>query len=361
MVAWSRMITWPLFSPPRFAPVTSIPSRMYLSPTGVRTTCPPTASSAASRPPFERTVTTRMPPVERPAGQPIEGAAARAAGRRRRPGRGGRPRPAGRRRRRARNPRSAPAGDDLPGEVGRRRRAAADVDVLPVRLVVDHLDPGAGRGQDLRGRHAARAVGAVEHDVQVGTASRRPGARRSATVAVDERRTPSTSRPMPPLRGPPSSSVRQISCSSGPPRASSSLRPRPSSTLRPLSSAGLWEAETMIPAANVAVPARKASAGVGRTPASWTSAPRLAAPGRDGRHEHLARAAGVPAHDQASPGADELDGRSPSPARRRPWAAGRRWRRRGSRRSRRAGPSSGHHGRSRYAGGEASATRTGSR
>ena len=39
-VVCSSTMTWPLFSPPRPAPDTCIPSRMYLSPTGVRTTLP---------------------------------------------------------------------------------------------------------------------------------------------------------------------------------------------------------------------------------------------------------------------------------------------------------------------------------
>ena len=60
-VVCSRMITWPLFSPPSPAPETSIAARMCLSPTGVRTIRPPAASTAAWRPPFESTDTTRLP------------------------------------------------------------------------------------------------------------------------------------------------------------------------------------------------------------------------------------------------------------------------------------------------------------
>ena len=45
-----------------------------------------------------------------------------------------------------------------------------------------------------------------------------------------------------------------------------------------MSSAGLWDAETMIPAAKSPVPARNARAGVGTQPATWTSTPRLVAP-----------------------------------------------------------------------------------
>ena len=60
-VVCSRTITWPLFSPPSPAPETCMPSRMYLSPTGVRTTVPPAASTACCRPPFESTDTTSVP------------------------------------------------------------------------------------------------------------------------------------------------------------------------------------------------------------------------------------------------------------------------------------------------------------
>ena len=132
---------------------------------------------------------------------------------------------------------------------------------------------------------AARSSGAVtppEPCAQSSTMRRRHGvarARPSRSARYRSTREASwTMRPIPPLRGPPSSSVRQMSCSSRSSTASSSLRPRPSSTLSPLSSAGLWDAETMIPAAKEPVPARNARAGVGSTPASWTSAPRLAAP-----------------------------------------------------------------------------------
>src|SRR5437667_10490663 len=61
VVVCSRMITWPLFSPPRPAPLTCMPSRMYLSPTGVRMTWPPADSTTAWRPPLDRTDTTRAP------------------------------------------------------------------------------------------------------------------------------------------------------------------------------------------------------------------------------------------------------------------------------------------------------------
>ena len=65
-VVCSRTMTCPLFSPPRVAPDTCIPSRMYLSPTGVRMTWPPAASTADWSPPFERTETTSPPPGNAP-------------------------------------------------------------------------------------------------------------------------------------------------------------------------------------------------------------------------------------------------------------------------------------------------------
>ena len=69
-----------------------------------------------------------------------------------------------------------------------------------------------------------------------------------------------------------------MSASSSSSMSSSSLSPRWSRTLSPLSSAGLCDAETMIPAAKSPWPARNARAGVGTTPTWWTSTPMLVAP-----------------------------------------------------------------------------------
>ena len=66
------MMTWPLFSPPTPAPETSIASRMYLSPTGVRTTRPPARSTTAARPPLDSTLTTSVDSASAAAGQPVE-------------------------------------------------------------------------------------------------------------------------------------------------------------------------------------------------------------------------------------------------------------------------------------------------
>ena len=135
-----------------------------------------------------------------------------------------------------------------------------------------------GRREDLRPDGAARAVGAVEDDPEAAGLDRRRQAEPVRRGRHRAERRPSTIRPSSALPTPPSSSVRQISCSSSSSTASSSLSPASSSTLRPLSSAGLCDAETMIPAANVPCPARNASAGVGTTPTTWTSTPRLVAP-----------------------------------------------------------------------------------
>ena len=164
-VVCSRMITWPLFSPPRTAPDTCIPSRMYLSPTGVRTTWPPAASTTAWRPPFERTETTSPPPGSVVAAQPIEGQDPEdLVAVDDRPGGVDGDQPVG-----VAVEREAGVGagrDDRLGERGRRGRTRPDVDVDAVGIGVDDLDPGAGRGQDLAADHGARAVRRVEHEVQ---------------------------------------------------------------------------------------------------------------------------------------------------------------------------------------------------
>src|ERR1700722_2340720 len=51
-------------------------------------------------------------------------------------------------------------------------RAAVDVDVATVRIVVDRGDARAGRLEDLVSDVTGRAVGAVEHDVQRGEVCR---------------------------------------------------------------------------------------------------------------------------------------------------------------------------------------------
>ena len=143
-----------------------MPSRMYLSPTGVRTTVPPAASTACCSPPFESTETTSVP---------MAGSAASAPGRARRSSARTpedlvavddlprcRPRPrAGPRRRRGRSPRSAP--------VVATRAASPCGSVAPQwrlmfspsgrSLMTSTLAPGGAEdpGRD-RARRAVRAV-----------------------------------------------------------------------------------------------------------------------------------------------------------------------------------------------------------
>ena len=69
---------------------------------------------------------------------------------------------------------------DVGATLGHRRRegrrggrSATEIDVQPVRFGKDDFDVGAGRGQDVAGHDAARAVGTVEHDAEI--AGHRPG------------------------------------------------------------------------------------------------------------------------------------------------------------------------------------------
>ena len=162
---------------------------------------------------------------------------------------------AGRRRRRARSRRRRRAPSTASASAAGRGRARPDVDVHPVGPVVDHLDRRARRGDDLRADTAAGAVGAVEDDLQrraQSIARARPSA--VLDVAIEERsgrRTSGRARRSSARR---SSSARQISCSSSSSTPSSSFSPSASRTLRPLSSAGLCDAETMIPAAKSPAP-----------------------------------------------------------------------------------------------------------
>ena len=126
-------------------------------------------------------------------------------------------------------------------------------------------------------RYAAPfAVSSTTWSPPASTAPARPGPVRRGTARAGLRRPRSARSPS--AARPGSSSARRISASSSSSRSSSSFRPLGSSTLRPLSSAGLCDAETMIPAANPPPPARNARAGVGTTPTAWTSTPMLVAP-----------------------------------------------------------------------------------
>ena len=186
----------------------------------------------------------------------------------------------------------------------------ADVDVDAVGLVVDDLHRRPRRGQDLRRGDASAAVGAVEHDPEVAA---RPAGEVQAVlaVAVEEagaRRRPDRSRRCAARRA---RRPARSAAPAGPPRASSSLRPAPSSTLRPLSSAGLWDAETMI-AAGEAVAAGEEGEGRRRQDAGEVHVGAQArGPGRDRRDEHVARPAGVLAQHDRAAGAGHLVGDGP--------------------------------------------------
>ena len=156
----------------------------------------------------------------------------------------------------------AAVGVAVEAEARRRRRCSAtmaaraagavapqpQVDVRAVRRVEVGLHGGAAGGQDGGRQARSRAVGAVDVDTQVGA----DGARQAQAVLQVALQLAGARRRC--GRGPrwwgwSSSSARMTSVASSSSMASSSLRPRPSRTLRPLSSAGLCEAETMMPAA----------------------------------------------------------------------------------------------------------------
>ena len=144
---------------------------MYLSPTGVRTSWPPAALQRGLQAPVREDRHDEDPAGQGPAREPVEGADAEelvavddvpvavddheavgvaVEG----------------------EAQVGAAGHDLGREGRRGGGAAAGVDVHAVGLVVDDVDAGPGRGEDLGCGRAAGAVRAVEDDVQV--ARRRP-------------------------------------------------------------------------------------------------------------------------------------------------------------------------------------------
>ena len=134
------------------------------------------------------------------------------------------------------------------------------------------------------------------------------------------------------------------SCSS---TSSSIFRP-PETTFSPLSSAGLCDAETMIPAACPPCSATIGQAGRGDDAELDARRPRPT-PGRraDGRDQHVARAARVLADHHAAAGAIEQVADRATEVVGEGRASGRRWRRRGSRPCRRGDPSGRGRGRGR--------------
>ncbi len=251
LLACSRMMTWPLFSPPSPAPLTSMPSKMYLSPTGVRMTWPPASSTVFWRPPFDRIETTRAPLGSRLVA----------------------------RRSRARTPSTASPSTTQPAASTAIRRSASPSSANPTsapRATTSRWSaPGAVAPQpslmlvpsgSLKSTCTSapvasriRAAAMPPEPLAQSTTIRsrveidRASSRRRSTYRSKSSRSwiasPSLS-----AGAPGSSSAVQMSCSSSSSTASSSFRPCSSRTLRPLSSAGLCEAETMIPAANLPAP-----------------------------------------------------------------------------------------------------------
>ena len=292
-------------------PATCIPSRMYLSPTGVRMTWPPAASTTAWSPPFERTDTTRAPSGRTPRSRRSRARTPRtwspsttcprastAISRSASPSRA--------------NPTSAPRAVDRRGERGRRRRPGLDVDVHAVGLVVDDLDRRPGRREDLGPDHPARAVRAVEDDPQA-RRRRSPGeAEPVLAVALEQVAARRLTRPISALPTPPSSSVRQMSCSSSSSTASSSFRPGRVEHLEAVVVGRVVRRRDHDPGRESPVPARKASAGVGTTAgdldvdAEARRAGRIAATNMSPE-----RRVSWPT-TSAPPGPDELVGRRPA-------------------------------------------------
>ena len=162
LVVCSRMMTWPLFSPPTPAPETSIASSDVLVADGrAHDTRRPPRSTASASPPLESTLTTRVDSARAPRASrsrammpsswspsttcPVSSTATQ----------------------RSASPSSAKP-TSLPSSATIAARAAGAVAPQPrlmlhaVRLVEVDADRGARGGEDLRRDHAAGAVGAVE-------------------------------------------------------------------------------------------------------------------------------------------------------------------------------------------------------
>ena len=141
-----------------------MPSRMYLSPTGVRTTSPPAASTAllqaAVRQDGHDKAARQGAPIEPLQREDAEDLvavddASLAVDRDQAVGVAI-----------EREPDVRATLDDHARERRRRGRPAIDVDVDPVGFDVDRLHPGAGRLQDRPPCRTTRAVRSVEDDMQ---------------------------------------------------------------------------------------------------------------------------------------------------------------------------------------------------
>ena len=273
---------------------------------------PPRPPPAARR--CDRTDTTRRAARRARRGRAGRARARRGPGRRRRPGRPRRPRRSRSASPSSANPTSAPRAATARASEAGVGRPALDVDVHAVGLVVDDLDRRAGRGEDLRPDHAAGAVRAVEHDPQPAGVDRRArapaGGRGSGRAGrgVDDRPTELGVR-----RRQPSSSVRQISCSSSSSTASSSLRPAAVEDLEAVVLGRVVRRRDHDPGRERR-PSRRGTRGPasGRTPTWWTSTPRLVAPAViAATNMSPERRVSWPT-TIAPPGPDELVGRRPA-------------------------------------------------
>ena len=96
------------------------------------------------------------------------------------------------------------------GERAWGRRPAVDVDVHAVRLVVDHVDLGTGRGQDLRRDDAARTIGAIQHDPDRG--ADRAGKRKAVLAVAVQQFAGRANAPQPRVHRAPSARCRRPDC-----------------------------------------------------------------------------------------------------------------------------------------------------
>ena len=171
----------------------------------------------------------------------------------------------------------------------------------------------AGRGEDLRADDAARAVRAVEDDPEpvASIVRREPEAVRP--VALEQAAAVDGSGRARRCRRRPSSSVRQMSCSSSSSIVVVELEAALVEDLEPVVVGRVVGGRDHDPGREVAAGRRGTRApGSGTTPASWTSTPDARRAGRDRRDEHVARAPGVLADDERAARADEVVGGGPA-------------------------------------------------
>ncbi len=212
-------------------------------------------------------------------------------------------------------PRSQPVSAHQARDLLRHGRAAVDVDVLAVGLVVKRLDPRAGGLEQPPRPRRRGAVGGVDRDVEARErARRRQRAQQMLEVALAERGVGRRSAlrlacRVPELRA--AGASRRRSCSW------LHLKPSASNSLTPLSRHGLWLAEIDTPPAAPSSRTSAATAGVGTTPALATSRARPAARPRSSQLCDLGRAvAGVAAEHDQRPGRSARATCGPTPNRR---------------------------------------------